>query len=241
MSGGWQRGVVRSCRNGGDSATVRVITTRAITTRAITTCVIKVGGSLLGRADWPRLLTELVQQKSVDSHCLLVVGGGPLVDGLRAIDAAAPQPPDIVHRLAIDLMGVTARLVAATLALPLVAGTAGQACGVLDVPEWLGRAGRYDQLPVGWHVTSDSIAAFVAARSAETSGCELLLAKSVPPPVCTAEQALLESLAQSGWVDAYFPEAAATLTEISWACPHFSAPATPDAEEAVGGTRRRRR
>ena len=231
MSGGWQRGVVRSCRNGGDSATARVIRT----------CVIKVGGSLLGRTDWPRLLTELVQQKSVDSHCLLVVGGGPLVDGLRAIDAAAPQPPDIVHRLAIDLMGVTARLVAATLALPLVAGTAGQACGVLDVPEWLGRAGRYDQLPVGWHVTSDSIAAFVAARSAETSGCELLLAKSVPPPVCPAKQALLESLAQSGWIDAYFPEAAATLTEISWACPHFSAPATPDAEEAVGGTRRRRR
>ena len=55
MSGGWQHGVVRSCRNGGDSATARVITTRAITT-----CVIKVGGSLIGRADWPRLLTELV-------------------------------------------------------------------------------------------------------------------------------------------------------------------------------------
>ena len=236
MSGGWQRGVVRSCRNGGDSATVRVITTRAITT-----CVIKVGGSLLGRADWPRLLAELVQQKSVDSHCLLVVGGGPLVDGLRAIDAAAPQPPDIVHRLAIDLMGATARMVAAALAVPLVAGPTSQAISVLDVPEWLGRAGRYDQLPVGWHVTSDSIAAFVAARSAETSGCELLLAKSVPPPVCPAKQALLESLAQSGWIDAYFPEAAATLTEISWACPHFSAPATPDAEEAVGGTRRRRR
>ena len=219
MSGGWQRGVICSRRNGGACATA---------------CVIKVGGSLLGWTEWPRLLTELVQQKSIDASCLLVVGGGALVDGLRTIDAASPQPPDIVHRLAIDLMGATARLVAATLALPLVTSPTSHAISVLDVPGWLGREGRYDQLPVGWHVTSDSIAAFVAAHNVTESGCELLLAKSVPPPACTAEQSLLECLAQSGWVDAYFPGAAATLTEISWACPHFSAPATPDAEETVG-------
>ena len=201
--------------------------------------VIKFGGSLLRRGGWPAALRALVGQ--VLAPTTIVVGGGGLVDGLRAIDAAHPLPAALAHRLAIDAMGLTARLVADATGFSLTAEpAAGAAVVVLDAPSWLAVGTRLADLPVGWHVTSDSIAAFVAARSAETSECELLLAKSVPPPVCTAEQALLESLAQSGWVDAYFPEAAATLTEISWACPHFSAPATPDAEETVGGTRRRR-
>ena len=70
-------------------------------------------------------------------------------------------------------------------------------------------------LPIGWHVTSDSIAAFAAA----TLRADLLLAKSVPPPRLPAGEPPLELLARAGWVDAFFPEAAAAVERIGWACP----------------------
>jgi len=68
---------------------------------------------------------------------------------------------------------------------------------------------------VGWEVTSDSIAAHVAAAY----GGELLLVKSVPPPSLPASQNQLEALAAAGWVDSHFPSAAAGLATISWAAP----------------------
>lgn len=170
--------------------------------------VVKLGGSLLGRPAWARDVTALLD--AVPAPRLLVVGGGPIVDGLRKIDAAAPQPADVMHRLAINCMGLTARLVAATLVHPLVAecGSGCPSTAVLDVPAWLDHDGRYDQLPVGWHVSSDSIAACVAA----TCGGDLLLVKSVAPPSDDIEQ-----LAEAGWVDSHFPAAARKLTRIAWA------------------------
>jgi hypothetical protein len=111
-------------------------------------------------------------------------------------------------------MGVTARLAAAALGLPLVveADTAAPAA-VLDAAAWLGHAGRLAALPVGWHVTSDSIAAAVAADG----GGRLFLVKSVPPP-CPGPD--LTSLAAAGWVDDFFPTAAAPLAEVRWAAPN---------------------
>lgn len=205
MSGRWQRGVLRA---------------RAADAGAADAGVIKVGGSLLTRPGWPTLLAELLQQQTATGQrCLLVVGGGAVIEGLRTIDTAAPQPPSVMHRLAIELMGATARLVAEALALPLVTMPGGQLACVLDVASWLGREDRSQQLPAGWHVTSDSIAAFIAAHTATGNGCELLLTKNVPPPAGGSAQETLEPLSHSGWVDAYFPTAAAPLAQISWACP----------------------
>jgi aspartokinase-like uncharacterized kinase len=70
---------------------------------------------------------------------------------------------------------------------------------------------------VGWHVTSDSIAAAVATAC----GAALLLAKSVPPP---ESRGSLASLAQAGWVDDYFPSVAADLERIEWAVPKGISP-----------------
>jgi aspartokinase-like uncharacterized kinase len=72
--------------------------------------------------------------------------------------------------------------------------------------------GHRDTLPIGWRVTSDSIAAAVAA----TVGAELILAKRVPPPGPASD---LESLAAAGWVDEHFPTAARGLGGIGWAAP----------------------
>jgi len=139
---------------------------------------------------------------------LVVVGGGRIVDGLRAIDAASPRPPGLMHDLAIDAMGLSGRLVADALGLPIV--TQADEWGVLDLGTWLRRAAPAVCLPVGWQVTSDSLAAVVAGRTA----ARLLLAKSVPPPARG-----LESLADAGWVDSYFPTAASGLAAIAWAAP----------------------
>lgn len=177
--------------------------------------VLKIGGSLLSRSDWPRLVAALVAA-APQPALTLVVGGGAVVDGLRRIDAAAPQPADVMHALAIEAMRVTARLVAAAVDLPLSATPSSvcQAC-VLDVPVWMAGEPRGRDLPAGWHVTSDAIAASVAVAIS----ADLLLAKSTAPPPCSAGAGDLEAVAAAGWVDDYFPAIAAGLDRIEWAAP----------------------
>ncbi|MFM9059717.1 MAG: hypothetical protein ACKOSQ_11450 [Planctomycetaceae bacterium] len=193
MTATWHRGVLRD--HGGDAESRPLI--------------VKIGGSLLGRTGWADAVRALVA--SLPAPRVLVVGGGAIVDGLRTIDAAEPQPPDVVHRLAIDCMAITARLVAASLGAPIVAEPAGAAAtAVLDAPVWLAHVDRFARLPVGWHVTSDSIAALVAAEL----GATLLLVKSVAPPHDD-----IGRLAATGWVDAWFPTAARGLAHVAWAAP----------------------
>lgn len=169
--------------------------------------IVKVGGSLLALRDWPERLAELVTARPVP---LLVVGGGSVVDGLREIDAANPRPTPLMHDLAIDAMTLTSRIVAEALGLPVAATATGG--GVLDAATWLAATGQAARLPAGWHVTSDSIAALVAAAT----GRGLLLVKRVPPPEGDHD---LERLATAGWVDAHFPVAAAAVATITWAAP----------------------
>jgi hypothetical protein len=146
----------------------------------------------------------------------LVVGGGAVVDGLRALDRAMPQSPQLMHDLAIDAMRLTARLVAATMNVRLASiPPDDDGVAVLDVPAWLAAGSRAAALPAGWQVTSDSIAATVAVEH----GGRLLLAKSVPPPPCPDDGDLLLSLARAGWVDEHFPVAARPLATIEWAVP----------------------
>lgn len=196
MSGDWQRGVIVS----GPAPAAAV--------------VLKLGGSLLTLPNWPGRIADLFDDvRRSTCHLIIVVGGGPPVDGLRAIDAAAPQAAALMDRLAIESLRLSATLVAASLALPLsrAPGRRTPAC-VLDTTGWLARAGRRHDLPVGWQVTSDSIAAVVASATQ----ANLLLAKRVPPPVDASD---LEQLASVGWVDGHFPQAARGLDSITWAAP----------------------
>ena len=182
--------------------------------------VVKFGGSLLERGDWPDLARDLLATLDPMTRLTVVIGGGAIVEGLRAIDAAVPGDERVVHRLAIDGMGITARYVAAILDVPLVAAPlpADRAapppasCAVLDMAAWLESAPDRDaSIDRSWRVTSDSLAAHVASAH----GLGLLLAKSVPPS--TAES--LMALARSGWVDAAFPGAARAVEGISWCAP----------------------
>lgn len=183
---------------------------------AATPLVIKCGGSLLGRPSWPDDLRSLLAMQA--GGCLVVVGGGLLVDGLRRIDAAGPQPDELMHELAIACMGITARLVATALDLPRIAeprALPGDVTAVLDPVPWFAACPRGRGLPATWRVTSDSIAATVAGV-----GGRLLLAKSVAPPAqALAAADPLAAVSAAGWVDAHFPTAAAGLAAISWAAP----------------------
>jgi aspartokinase-like uncharacterized kinase len=168
--------------------------------------VMKIGGSLLARPMWPDELATLMAGRDGP---LVIVGGGSVVDGLRAADAACPRPPELMHELAIAALGITGRLVAEALGLPIVQEV-GPEGGVLDVAAWLAANPPAD-LPASWEVTSDSLAALVA----RATGRPLALVKSVPPPVA----ADFTALAATGWVDAHFPCVAAVLAEITWAAP----------------------
>jgi len=167
--------------------------------------VVKFGGSLLARPSWPDDVLTLA--RSADGPVTIVVGGGSIVDGLRRLDEACPMPADASHRLAIDAMRITARLVSDRTPWAIVDSPPACGIAILDVAAWLARAAA---MPVGWHVTSDSIAAAVATAT----GATLLLAKSVEPPGDD-----LHGLAANGWVDPYFPDAAAGLQRIAWAVP----------------------
>ena len=211
---GWRCGVIR----GLNGATGRP-GTRDLPPLDSPLLVLKVGGSLLSRPGWPALLMPLVAACR-PGPCCVVVGGGAVVNGLRELDRAMPQSQQLMHDLAIDAMRLTARLVAAAVGLPLaVAPPDHVSVTVLDAPTWLAAGSRAASLPVGWQVTSDSIAALVAV---EHSG-SLLLAKSAPPPPCPDGVDHLSALARAGWVDEHFPIAAASLATIEWAAPQATA------------------
>lgn len=193
MIAGWTTGTIRGRVDIGDRRLL----------------VVKLGGSLLTRPRWPDELELLVS--GLQCPLLLIVGGGAVVDGLRAIDAAAARPPALMHRLAIEAMRLTGAIVAQSLRLPIVTTTDGaHAAAILDVADWLATHTAATRLPENWTVTSDSLAAVVAA----TVDADLLLVKSIPPPAAAHD---LEALATAGWVDAAFPTAAHGVAGIEWA------------------------
>lgn len=203
MTAGWTTGTIRRRAHADDQRLL----------------VAKLGGSLLTRPHWSEDLELLVV--ALRRPLLLVVGGGAVVDGLRAIDTGVPQPPALMHRLAIEAMRLTAAIVAESLALPVVkTAHDAHAAAILDVATWL--TIQPVPLPEDWTVTSDSLAAAVAA----TADADLLLIKSAPPPAATAD---LRALSAAGWVDAAFPTVAHGVAGIEWAAitpetPHTKPP-----------------
>lgn len=125
--------------------------------------VVKFGGSLLDCA--PRLAPVLAAFRG---PVLVVPGGGPFADLVRALDPA----PDTAHWMAIAAMEQVGMYLA-ELGLP--------ATGALRVPSGPSVLLPYrllrdhDPLPHTWRVSSDTIAAWCAAEL----GTDLLLAKSV--------------------------------------------------------------
>jgi aspartokinase-like uncharacterized kinase len=158
--------------------------------------VVKISGSLL--RDPEQLHRVLVAVADAwREHALLVVpGGGPFADTVRATDRRLRIADDAAHWMAILAMDQYAhllhsRLPGSTLVFtPAEALTAlgAKALPVLAPYRWLYDA---DPLPHSWDVTSDSIAAWIAGT---LGAARLVLVK--PAGVTGADV-----------VDAYFPVA----------------------------------
>ncbi|HWE39206.1 MAG TPA: uridylate kinase [Isosphaeraceae bacterium] len=178
--------------------------------------IVKVGGSLL---DWPELPGRLSEALRPREHepSILIVGGGRVADVVRGLDRAHALGDERAHALALRALDLSARLLAAIVPGLEVVETTAEALAmvrgslpVLATRRFLDEDDRGgDPLPRSWDVTTDSIAARVAAR---LGAAELLLVKSAPlPPGADRREA-----ARLGLVDPAFPAVARGLRLVSY-------------------------
>jgi 5-(aminomethyl)-3-furanmethanol phosphate kinase len=180
--------------------------------------VVKVGGGLL-RAEGLEGLqracaeaTELARRRPV----LVVPGGGPFADLVRAVDAQVGLADGVAHALALRAMDQLGVLLASLLPdAELLTGLVepGRLAIVLAAPAFGGRP----EVPESWTVTSDSLAVLAAAAIGAEEAVLLkpvtgVLARwpSDGPPLATLTADELQALQARGGgraVDAYLPEA----------------------------------
>jgi len=176
--------------------------------------VVKLGGSLLADGSLTLLLHTLGELAS--AHRVVVVpGGGPFADAVRRACSVHDPGSSAAHWMAILGMDQHAQLLAGLLpAARLATGpdeiSAALADGQLAVLAPFGWLRAADPLPHGWHVTSDSIAAWVAAR---LPARRLVLLKSLEGARGPEGDLLTEidagAAVAAGIVDQYFEQALA--------------------------------
>lgn len=173
--------------------------------------VVKLGGSL---AEWPdlrRWVGLLAMPGPVD--LVVVPGGGPFADQVRAAQARWKFPGPVAHRMAVLGMEQYALMLCGLSRGRLVpAERPASIRAVLRAgrtPVWSARALVFDDarrsrtIAESWDMTSDSLAAWLARR---LRADHLVLVKSARVP---GRCAGLRALASAGLVDAAFPRYAA--------------------------------
>lgn len=179
--------------------------------------VVKIGGSLLDLVDLPERIHAWWQQRS-GARGLLIVGGGSKVNALREAHAKGTLGDEQAHWRAIERMDENTRILARKL-------EGDSWCGMkaFEVTSFL----RHTEpnvsgvkLPVGWEVTSDSIAARVAIG---VGAEELHLLKSRLPTEDESQsletQSLktqsLKTLVESGYIDPFLLQLAEEIPKIT--------------------------
>jgi aspartokinase-like uncharacterized kinase len=180
--------------------------------------VVKVGGGLLrdeGLEGLRRACAEALEL-AANRPVLVVPGGGPFADAVRAVDVQVGLDAQTAHALALqamDQLGVLLRplLPGAELLADLVVP---RSLGLLQVASaFAGRPG----VPESWSVTSDSLAVLAAAA---IGADEAVLLKSVDgvlahwpsdgpamPALAAGELHALQAHGDARAVDVYLPEA----------------------------------
>ena len=181
--------------------------------------VIKLGGSLLGLPDFADRVRRWIALQPEMAN-VVICGGGFLIENLRKECMEGDVDEATAHLLAMQTMSVTAHLAASALDVPMVApsltklsttltskdagdlvvlDTFPAVCGDEEEQQETGAAAVCD-LPQSWHVTSDSIAAWVAG---EANCDELILLKSALPE---GDCRTWHEAAEQGYVDSHFPQ-----------------------------------
>lgn len=184
--------------------------------------VIKLGGSALGTPDWATRFRVWLESKTAtyaNTHFVVIVGGGPLVDGLRTIDKHARLSDSTTHWGAIRLMDEAAHLVAAALGDvklcrlydDLLTHICCPGVTIFAVSQFLSEIDPRlpgGPLPESWDVTSDSIAGRVAIA---LGARELILLK---PRGVEGPGARLHALVATGVVDRHFSALSGQIPQI---------------------------
>ena len=180
--------------------------------------VVKVGGSLF---DSPQLSERLQQWLAAQTPAtnIFVAGGGQLAQSIRDLDRLHSIGETPAHWLCVRAMGVTARLLVDLIPEAALIDSINDArelissrpsrIAVFDPMPMLNNVEATlpgTQLPHGWTVTSDSIAARIAELLAAE---ELVLLKSALPTSISLEKA-----GQDDYVDDFFPSIARQLSRI---------------------------
>jgi 5-(aminomethyl)-3-furanmethanol phosphate kinase len=171
--------------------------------------VVKLGGSLLGTPELQSWLDMLASQS--DGRMVIVPGGGVFADAVREAQQTSGFDDGTAHHaalLAMDQFGLVLKslqpkLVTASSELE-IAERSWQHRAIVWLPSLMALAD--EAIPQNWDITSDSLAAWLAAvLEAE----RLVLVKSA---AFAPDQASLARLSATGIVDAAFPEFAARLS-----------------------------
>lgn len=196
--------------------------------------VFKVGGSLLNLPDLAdRLRSVLLQRGSC--RCAMVVGGGEVVDIVRSWSERFAMSEFTAHWVAIEALRTTATMIRALLPDAVLCDSAAEChstweSGNLPVLDCLSFCRRDQLLPVGWHVTSDSIAARMAVT---LEASELVLLKSVGVPATNRDEKNHPPHADAP-VDPWFSLACADLPAVAWCNLRSPAPLLIEPWEATG-------
>ena len=187
--------------------------------------VVKVGGGLAREAGDGalRALCTKIAQLGTRHRLLIVPGGGPFADAVRAHDRRHGLRPETAHRMAILAMEQFGWALA-----DLIPGSARCAdvgpvrAGAVSVLLPAALLAEHDPLPASWEVTSDSIAAWVAGAA---GAGRLVLVKPVaglyrtwPPagePIARLSVDDLAALRLAG-VDAHLPAALRAAGVETW-------------------------
>jgi aspartokinase-like uncharacterized kinase len=180
--------------------------------------MIKVGGSLLTLPDLPERLRKMFDVIAAD-RVMILAGGGSATDVVRGWDEIYRFGSQASHWLAIDSMGLTARLLAELLPDSRLVTDRSSAhepslpmkTVILDPRPIIEEASQDEgkMLPISWDCTSDSIAAWIASRWQVDS---LVLAKSVD--VSTGDRFV--GAAQPPEVDACFKSIVVADLPVYW-------------------------
>ena len=140
--------------------------------------VVKLGGSLAGDAHFAAWLDILA---SAPLPLVIVPGGGPFADAVRAAQAPLRYSDATAHHMALLAMAQFGLAIAAARPRFVVAETepaiqAALAAGKIPVWNPFAMIMQARDIPASWDVTSDSLAAWLAAR---LRAKHLLLVKQV--------------------------------------------------------------
>jgi aspartokinase-like uncharacterized kinase len=162
--------------------------------------VIKIGGSCALSLDLRRWSATVAE---CGGRAVVVPGGGPFADAVRAAQPRMGFDDTAAHRMAMlgmEQLGHALASFDARLSPADTIAAVRRAVRDKRVPVWLPtRMTLAADIPASWEVTSDSLAAWLAGK---LSAARLLLLKQVELP---PDAAPVTELAEKGIVDPAFP------------------------------------